>query len=120
MTRVCTRVRKQMVALGWGEGLEQAASRRKTIQKQEIELKMGYFLSSLDVGKRSKFKGGTASPVRWRYRDLNSKVHRQAAFVTFFHSKYLSWCDMHLTFLSSSGRYEMFGWVHYCKPHWLP
>ena len=41
MTRVCTRVRKQMVALGWGEGLEQAASRRKTIQKQEIELKMG-------------------------------------------------------------------------------
>ena len=86
MTRVCTNywVRKQMGALGWGEGLEQAASRRKTIQKQELESKMGYFLSSLDVGKRSKFKGGTASPVRWRYRDLNSRVHKQAAFVTLF------------------------------------
>lgn len=87
MTRVCTNywVRKQIMgALGWGEGLEQAASRRKTIQKQELELKMGYFISSLDAGKSSKLKGGTSSPVRWRYRDLNSKVYRQAALVIFF------------------------------------
>lgn len=79
-----------MGALGWGEGLELAASKRKTIRKQELELKMGYIISSLDAGKSSKFKAGTASPVRRRYRDFNSKVHRQAAFVKlFFHSKYL-------------------------------
>lgn len=84
--------------------IENGVHHIKSRCRQEFKIQGRYCQSSETEVQRFQLKSPQASCLR----------------KTFFPQQISRWCDMHLTFLSSSGRYEMFGWVHYCKPHWLP